>query len=213
MNPKDKIHPSWQPLIDNILEKDENLKVLNQQILPNIKYYPKGEYIFNVFQMPVEDIKVVILGQDPYPREGQAIGYAFAVSKETSKPASLRIIEREIGHEIDKTLFTWREQGVFLLNTALTVQAGKAGSHLGYWDNFIRHVINYISNVNPCIWLLWGVKAQIYYNICNRDGNRVITAPHPAAETYSPGAGFIGSKCFQKVNQILESQGKKKINF
>src|ERR1051326_4628371 len=141
MNPRDKIHPSWQPFIDDVLNRAEDLRELNTQILPNIEYYPAKENIFNVFRMPLEDIKVVILGQDPYPKEGQAIGYAFAVSESTNKPASLRIIEKEIGHEIDKTLSHWREQGVFLLNTALTVEKGKAGSHLNYWQNFTRQVI------------------------------------------------------------------------
>lgn len=209
MNPKDKIDQSWQPLKD-LLDKDEDLRVLNTQILPKCTYYPEREDIFNVFQMPVKDIKVVILGQDPYPRKGQAIGYAFAVSEETSKPASLRVIEKELGHEIDKTLLKWREQGIFLLNTALTVEAGKAGSHLTYWQNYIKEVIKYISDNTDAIFLLWGRKAQQTFGDIAKNK---IYAPHPAAEAYNPGAGFIGSKCFQKVNETLISQGKQKINW
>lgn len=217
MNPKDKIHSSWLPFVTNVLHLDRKLIELNKEILPNETFYPKREDIFNVFQMPLEDIKVVILGQDPYPQEGQAIGYAFAVSEETNKPASLRIIEKELGHEIDKTLTNWREQGVFLLNTALTVKAGQAGSHLKYWSEFTKLVIQYIINKNRnVVFLLWGRKAQevfsnAYYTIL-KPVDRVY-APHPAAEAYNPGAGFIGSKCFEQVNQILDSQGKQQIKF
>lgn len=215
MNPIDKIHPSWKPIL-NILNEDEELKKLNKDILPNCKYYPEKQDIFNVFSMPLEDIKVVILGQDPYPNEGQALGYAFAVSETTGKPASLRIIEKEVGHEIDKTLFNWREQGVFLLNTALTVEAKKAGSHLKYWENFTREVIKYISFNNPCIWLLWGAKAQQYSTYISGNsiqGNLILTAPHPAAEAYKAGAGYIGCKHFEIVNSILVKQNKEIINW
>lgn len=216
MNPKDKIHSSWQPLI-SLLDTDRSLVELNTKILPNETYYPNREDIFNVFQMPLQDIKVVILGQDPYPQQGQAIGYAFAVSEETSKPASLKIIEKELGHEVDKTLTNWREQGVFLLNTALTVRANNAGSHIRYWENFIAEVIKFISKNNPkVVFLLWGRKAQIhskYIKEPNSSYPYVINTPHPAAEAYSPRAGFIGSKCFLQVNQILDSQGKQQIKF
>ena len=158
MNPLDKIHPSWKLIIPVLEQKKGDLSKLDE-VLQN-KYYPQKEDIFNVFSMPLEDIKVVILGQDPYPKEGQAIGYSFAVSEETPKPASLRIIEQEVGHSIDKTLKSWREQGVFLLNTALTVEAGNAGSHIKYWEGFMNLVISHISFHNPCIWVLWGKYAQ-----------------------------------------------------
>lgn len=145
MNPLDKIHNSWEPLIE-YLKNDETLNKLISEELSKNRYFPNREDIFNVFQMPLEEIKVVILGQDPYPKEGQAIGYAFAVNEGISKPASLRIIEKEVGHEIDRTLKPWRDQGVFLLNTALTVRAGLPGSHSRYWDSFITKVISYISS-------------------------------------------------------------------
>jgi uracil-DNA glycosylase len=228
MNPKDKIHESWNSIL-SILDSDEKLNCLNSQILPNVKYYPAKENIFNVFQMPVKDIKVVILGQDPYPQPGQAIGYAFAVSENTNKPASLRIIEKEVGSELDRTLSNWREQGVFLLNTALTVEHGKAGSHLKYWEDFIKGVITFISIQNPCIWVLWGAKAQaftkhistthpqfvmdMYGSISDYENTNVILrAPHPAAEAYAGGkAGFYGCNHFNLVNEILQTTGKSTI--
>jgi len=163
MNPLDKIHESWKPYVTDLLKALPEITQLNTNILPNErKYYPAPQDIFNVFQMPLQDIKVVILGQDPYPKEGQAIGYAFAVNEDISKPASLKIIEKEVGHELDRTLLNWREQGVFLLNTALTVRAGQAGSHIRYWDNFTKSIISHISRENKCIWLLWGRSAQNY---------------------------------------------------
>lgn len=219
MNPLSKIHSSWIPIME-ILNKDEKLRELNTKILPNQTFYPEAENIFNVFSMPVQDIKVVILGQDPYPRKGQAIGYSFAVSEETNIPASLRIIKQEIinngvaGDMIStqhtdikwKSLEHWREQGIFLLNTALTVEEGKAGSHLKYWNDFIIEVIKFISQKDKVVWLLWGKKAQAYKEFI-AENNIVLEAPHPAAETYSGGtAGFYGCKHFSKVNEILDEK-------
>ena len=201
MNPLDKIHPSWKLIIPVLEQKKGDLSKLDE-VLQN-KYYPQKEDIFNVFSMPLEDIKVVILGQDPYPKEGQAIGYSFAVSEETPKPASLRIIEQEVGHSIDKTLKSWREQGVFLLNTALTVEAGNAGSHIKYWEGFMNLVISHISFHNPCIWVLWGKYAQGFKGAINQEGNTILEAPHPASEAYKPGSGFIGCNHFNTINSIL----------
>lgn len=226
--PTDKIHTSWNKIL-SILEKDEKLIELNTTILPNIQYYPNREDIFNVFSMPVQDIKVVILGQDPYPNEGQAIGYAFAVSQESKIPASLRVIEYELFEDLEgfenvklfnednpewRTLEHWREQGVFLLNTALTVEAKKAGSHLKYWESFIKEIINFIStNTHNCIWLLWGNKAQSYIPYINNTNNVILKAPHPAAELYGGSNKFTGCGHFSMVNTILEKQNKKIINW
>lgn len=218
-----KIHESWKPILEE-LKNDTELKILRKEILPNIKYYPERENIFNVFQMPLNDIRVVILGQDPYPNKGQAIGYAFAVAEDVNKPVSMRIIEKEVGYEIDRTLSKWIDQGVFLLNTALTVEAGKAGSHLKYWTKFTEKLILFISeNIKP-IWILWGSKAQYYRAFINPpkvvkikselsiqkgDFNYILEAPHPASESYSGGkAGFYGCDHFNLVNKILELNNK-----
>lgn len=232
MNPLKKIHNSWLPIMETLLHYPE-LRELNTNILPNQSYQPSAENIFNVFSMPVNDIKVVILGQDPYPTEGDAIGYSFATNK-TKTPKSLQIINKEIettvgyrpkGFPLDNTLKDWRDSGVFLLNTALTVQTGNAGSHLKYWDTFTKQIIQFISKQNPCIWILWGKKAQGFAkNIhnpqidvskytrqtiqqipINNEYNYVMTAPHPAAELYSGGkAGFYGCDHFYFVNKILQ---------
>ena len=169
----DHFHESWEPIIPLLFQ--DTLRHLNQEVLPNIKYLPEKENIFKVFSMPVQDIKTVILGQDPYPNIGVPIGRAFAVSEETKIPVSLRIIEKEIhnstgtrvpGDDDDcvsgswRTLDHWEKQGVFLLNCALTVQANKAGSHLVHWEQFTNRVIEFISRTNPCVWMLWGRKSQ-----------------------------------------------------
>ena len=240
----DIIHQSWhkhlQPLFD-----DEKMLLMKDKILPTCNFYPNGPDIFKVFQMPLEDIKVVILGQDPYPTPGDAIGRAFAIQEGKKRiPVSLRNIQTEIYESgqlsdmvinSDKwiTLEHWQEQGVFLLNTALTVESGKAGSHLKYWEDFTKRVISHISNTQPCIWLLWGKKAEMFkpyinniFNVqgydsetiesipINSDWNYVLTAPHPAAEAYSGGkAGFFGSNHFKYTNSILKQMNNKEIKW
>lgn len=241
MNPIEKIHKDWLPVINLLYQ--EPLVSLNENILPNISFQPKKENIFNVFQIPIKNIKVVILGQDPYPTPGDAIGRAFAVSENTKIPVSLRNISQELeneglkeSHNFDnpwKTLEHWQEQGVFLLNTALTVETGKAGSHLKYWQEFTKRVISHISLTQPCIWLLWGKKAQNFIpyiknpyivkdydnetiqNIpSNEDWNYILTAPHPAAEAYSGGkAGFFGCNHFMYTNRVLQNLKKAPINW
>jgi len=197
--------------------------------------------------MPVTDIKIVILGQDPYPTPGNAIGRAFAVSPSMRIPVSLRNIHKEIisttGVEIEgwessgnpwKSLGHWEKQGVFLLNSALTVETGKAGSHLKYWENFTNRVISFLIRQSPCIWILWGKRAQKYrryINVkafdvfgydektinevpANPNWNYILQAPHPAAEAYSGGkAGFFGCKHFLFANTILKKTKSKQITW
>lgn len=235
-----KIDSSWNPILGSLYQ-DPLLK-LRDEILPNIKFYPEKEDIFNAFQKPLKDIKIVILGQDPYFTPETAIGYAFAVNKKHSIPPSLRIIRKEIeleglakfsGEEdfLDeewRTLQHWVNQGVFLLNTALTVEAGVAGSHVPYWTTFTKRVIQLISKENPCIWLLWGRKAQEFsLNICKpllvrnyteetiqdipvADYNYILEASHPAASLYGgKNTDFIGCKHFLIANEILKANKKK----
>lgn len=220
---EEKFHESWHPVMHLLYE--EPLKTLNERILSRISYQPSLENIFNVFSMPVEDIKVVILGQDPYPTAGDAVGYAFAVPKDIRIPTSLNIIFKELQREyadnnilVDdtfmlkptewKTLKHWVKEGVFLLNTALTVETGKAGSHLEYWKKFTGNVVNYIAHKNKdAIFILWGRKAQAFKPWMITKETTILEAPHPAAEAYSGGkAGFYGCGHFKKVNEILASK-------
>lgn len=234
------MHESWQPVISLLYQ--EPLTTLNREILPNISHQPSKENIFKVFETPLNNIRVVILGQDPYPVPGDAIGRAFAVSRNKKTPVSLKIILQELhkeGFELPfytndwVTLEHWQEQGVFLLNTALTVETGRAGSHLKYWEEFTKKVVSFISITHPCIWLLWGRKAEQFrpyisnpFSVkrysdetiksipSNEDWNYILTAPHPAAEAYSGGnAGFYGCNHFRYTNEILKVLKKQKINW
>lgn len=235
----DVIHQSWhehlQPLFDN-----PKMNLLRDKILPHCRYYPKAEFIFRVFEMPLEEIKVVILGQDPY-FNGTAIGYAFAVEEKTPTPKSLQVIFAELVKEVNdknlpqtfvgkkegKTLAHWREQGIFLLNTALTVEVGNAGSHVGYWQWFTRGVIKVISTKVQPIWMLWGAKAQgfkdyifNYHKYKSEEGlirsplvNYGLEAPHPAARSEYTKVLFGGCNHFYLCNEILDSQSKQIINW
>ena len=242
MNPTEQFHPSWEPLFR--LLHQGLLAELSANILPNCIYYPQKENIFRVFKMPLNKIKVVILGQDPYHGPGQANGLAFAVNENILIPPSLKIISQEIDKEDgamhDSLLNEWRElehweqQGVFLLNTALTVESTKPGSHIIYWEEFISKVITFIASNQPCIWLLWGKKAQSYtikiphktiFNVKNYSKetiegvpsspyfNYILKAAHPAAECYQSNAGFLGCNHFYYVNRILMKNNQEQINW
>lgn len=223
----EKIHNSWNPILSELYQ--EPLNTL-KKILPTITYLPNREKVFRVFEKPLKDIKVVILGQDPYPIIGDAVGLSFVNGNLNKIPFSLKVIYTELEKEgfSNPNIHTWEEQGVFLLNTALTVEMGKAGSHLEYWKPFINKVIRYISYHQPCIWLLWGNKAQefkksIYNQYIFTDNNVplikdlpmagkynfILEAPHPVVECYNNRSSFYGCNHFKKVNMILEKSKQK----
>ena len=233
MKPTDIIHSSWSPIFHLLYESP--LKDLNEAILPIISYQPHNMHIFRALSMPVNKVKVILLGQDPYPTPGDAIGLSFVNGTERV-PASLRIITKEILSSTGKgavDIHSWEKQGIFLLNTALTVETGKPGSHLNYWEKFTKGVIEYLSNENPAIWILWGKSAQQYKKFIKQpflignypdelleeipikeDCNYILEAPHPASETYSGGkAGFYGCNHFNMVNHILKSKGLDEIDW
>lgn len=190
------MHLLWEPIIENFL-KDSKLNYLDELIKNNPSiYFPERENIFNVFNTPLKDIKIVILGQDPYPTRGYATGYAFMKKDNGIKPFSLKIMEKEYGKPID--FQHWINNGVFLLNTALTVEERKAGSHLEYWKDFTIKVINYISENHTCEWLLMGKHAQSFINeIQKKEDTKIFVCPHPASELYRK--GFIGSGIFKQT--------------
>ena len=234
------IHKSWhenlQPLFD-----DPKMELLKNRILLECSFFPKGQDIFRVFSMPLDKIRIVILGQDPYPTPGQATGLAFSVSHLTKMPKSLTTIKAEVDRLTPttvtdiknwKTLSHWHDQGVFLLNTALTVEQASPGSHIGYWEWFTKQVIQVIAYNNPCIWMLWGSKAIGFrYLAIGEVGelidndpknipmsyttpmNIILEAPHPAAESYGNKKKFSGCNHFKIANQILSYQGKTIINW
>lgn len=221
-----KLDSSWDWIIP--LLETPDIIYLKEEILSKNNFQPASSDIFNVFSMPIEDIKVVILGQDPYPTPNDAIGIAFAVPNEKRVPASLRIIQKELYNEgvplycvnslgkfCDewKTLSHWTEQGIFLLNTALTVENRKADSHTKYWESFMIEVIKNLSIKKKCIWVLWGRKAQKYKKYIEKS-TAILEAAHPASESYSRGnSGFYGCNHFSMINDILIKNKLEKINW
>lgn len=171
--------------------------------------YPPNSLIFNAFNTtPFDKVKVVILGQDPYHQPGQAMGLSFSVPRNTAIPASLRNIYAELKRDLNITppshgdLSYWAEQGVFLLNAILTVEAGQAASHKNIgWEQFTDKVISVLSeHRSGLIFLLWGNFAKSKKHLIDETKHHVLEAVHP-----SPLAGgkFIGCGHFSKVNELL----------
>ncbi|MBR5777554.1 MAG: uracil-DNA glycosylase [Bacteroidales bacterium] len=183
--------------------------------------FPKGKDIFSAFwHTPFSNVKVVILGQDPYHGEGQAHGLCFSVPPGIACPPSLVNIFKEINSDLGTsipatcgTLTGWAKQGVFLLNTTLTVRAHHAGSHFGHgWEQFTDSVISNISrHQQGVVFLLWGNPAIAKSKLIDTSKHHILTAPHPSP--LSAYRGFFGCKHFSKTNQILLSQGKTPINW
>ena len=182
--------------------------------------YPDMYDIFNALKWtPLKDVKVVILGQDPYHDENQAHGLAFSVKPGISLPPSLKNIYREIETDLNVHmpqsgyLKSWAEQGVLLLNTVLTVRAHQAASHQNMgWEIFTDHIIDKISAENrPIVFILWGKKAQAKEEKIKNPLHLVIKSPHPSP--LSASRGFFGSKPFSKTNDYLIENNLKPIDW
>ena len=182
--------------------------------------FPPGEDIFNAFSLtPLEKVKVVILGQDPYHNDGQAHGLCFSVNKGIDIPPSLVNIYQEIhddlGYDIPDhgNLTEWAEQGVLLLNTVLTVRAHQANSHRNMgWEQFTDAAINILNGIDrPIVFMLWGRPAQEKENILNNPKHLVLKAPHPSP--LSAYRGFFGCRHFSKCNDFLVANGVEPIDW
>ena len=182
--------------------------------------FPPMNDIFNAFRFcPYEKVKVVILGQDPYHGEGQAHGLAFSVKKGVEAPPSLKNIFKELSDDVGIAtpahgcLESWAKQGVFLLNTALTVRKGQPLSHRGKgWETFTDHVISILSKrEKPMVFLLWGSNARSKKPLIDRTKHLVLEAPHPSP--LSAFAGFFGCKHFSKANEFLVKQGETPVDW
>ncbi|WP_105888336.1 uracil-DNA glycosylase [Haemophilus influenzae] len=183
--------------------------------------YPPQEEVFNAFKYTAfEDVKVVILGQDPYHGANQAHGLAFSVKPEVAIPPSLLNMYKELTQDISGFqmpshgyLVKWAEQGVLLLNTVLTVERGMAHSHANLgWERFTDKVIAMLNeHREKLVFLLWGSHAQKKGQIIDRTRHLVLTAPHPSP--LSAHRGFFGCRHFSKTNSYLESNGMKPIDW
>ncbi|MDK9764057.1 uracil-DNA glycosylase [Vibrio sp. D420a] len=176
--------------------------------------YPPQDQVFSAFDMtPFEDVRVVILGQDPYHGAQQAHGLAFSVLPGVKIPPSLRNMYKELADDIEGFeppthgyLESWAKQGVLMLNTVLTVEEGKAHSHAKCgWETFTDHIIAQLNERNePIVFLLWGAHAQKKGQAIDESKHFVLSAPHPSP--LSARRGFFGCKHFSQTNQLLKSQ-------
>lgn len=178
------------------------------------KVFPAPDDIFNAFHLtPLKDVKVVIIGQDPYHNDGQAHGLCFSVKPEVDIPPSLVNIYQELrddlGCEIPNNgyLVKWAKQGVLLLNTVLTVRAHQANSHRGIgWERFTDAVIEAVNKEDrPIVFLLWGRPAQMKKSMLNNPKHLILEAPHPSP--LSAYRGFFGCRHFSKTNEFLGKNG------
>jgi uracil-DNA glycosylase len=219
-----ELEPSWLKVLDNEFEKDYMLKLkqfLKEEKEAGKKIYPKGSDIFNAFwKTPFADVKVVILGQDPYHGPNQAHGLSFSVQKGIPIPRSLSNIFKELQTDIPGfkmpghgNLEDWAKQGVLLLNATLTVRAGEPGSHQKKgWEIFTDTVIKKLSEEKEgLIFLLWGSFAQAKSELIDPKKHHILKAAHPSP--FSADRGFFGCRHFSKTNTILKEEGKKEIDW
>ena len=212
---------TWEDIID--LEKQKDYyKSLEKEINKRYKtttVFPEKQNIFKAFSLTkLDNLKVVILGQDPYHGFGQAQGLAFSTPANIKNPPSMQNILKEIQSDLGKKsicedgdLTSWAKQGVMLLNTILTVEEGNPKSHhsLG-WEVFTDNIIKYISdNCEDTIFILWGSPAISKTKLIDRKKHHILTAPHPSP--LSSYRGFFGCKHFSQTNDILKSLNKEAI--
>ena len=213
---------TWEELLENEFKKEYfvELKKKVDQEYKNGVVYPEYKNIFKCFKLTrLENVKVVILGQDPYHQPGQANGLCFSVNSGVKLPPSLQNIYKEIESDLgikmrnDGDLTCWSKQGVFLLNTILTV---KDSSPLSFqnmgWEDFTLEVIKMLNDDdNPKVFMLWGGKAREKAKYITNKNHLVLEANHPSP--LSAYRGFLGCKHFSKCNEFLKNKGKNEINW
>ena len=197
--------------LNKFLTKEYNSKTI----------YPSIEYLYNCFKFTkYEDVKVVILGQDPYHGKGQAMGLSFSVNNEVKIPPSLKNIYKEInleyGYDIipnNGNLTKWAKQGVLLLNSVLTVEEGKPGSHKDKgWEIFTDNIIKKLNDKDsPIVFMLWGNYAINKSKYITNDKHLVLTSPHPSP--FSVRKGFFGCNHFKEANKYLKENNIEEIDW
>lgn len=218
-----KIEESWKNALTDEFNKDyfKNLTdFVRGEYLSGKTIYPAAKNIFNAFNLcPLDSVKVVIIGQDPYHEPGQAHGLCFSVESGVDLPPSLvniyKEIESDIGHKsiTNGDLSSWAAQGVLLLNSTLTVRAHMAASHAGHgWETFTDAVIRTVANTQKnVVYMLWGSFAQKKAEMVNKSENLVLTSAHPSP--LSAYRGFFGNHHFSRANEYLIQHGKIPINW
>lgn len=212
----------WQPIIKEATntESYQQLREFLKKEYETKTIYPSMDNIWTAFQWTdYKDVKVVILGQDPYHGEGQAHGLSFSVQPGITPPPSLNNIYKELADDLGIEpvqhgfLKAWAEQGVFLLNAVLTVRKGQAHSHRGKgWEDVTDFAITSLNKrEEPIVFILWGAAAQKKRILIDENKHAVLTAPHPSP--LSAYRGFFGSKPFSQVNERLIASGQEPIDW
>jgi uracil-DNA glycosylase len=213
---------SWNDLLKPEIRKEYFIDLERAVDLAYQKrhIFPSDINIFKAFKLcPLDKVKVVILGQDPYHQAGQAHGLAFSVPEGEKIPPSLKNIYKELASDTNKkvsgsgSLEHWAKQGVLLLNSTLTVEEGQPGFHQGWgWETFTDQVIKTVSaKKEHVVFLLWGKFAQDKEDLIDNYKHLVLKAPHPSP--LSAHRGFFGCQHFSKTNEFLIKHGKEKINW
>lgn len=213
------MHESWQEFLKNEFSKPyfKELSEFLHEAYANSQVFPAKQQVFRAFMTDLAEVKVVILGQDPYHTPGAAHGLAFSVPSSQPVPPSLINIYREIDSECgghankDGNLKSWQQQGVLLLNNVLTVEAHKAGSHRNKgWEVFTEAVIRHLSDkCDSLVFLLWGRDARSKKNFIDTNRHLVLESAHPSP--LSAHNGFFGNGHFKSTNEYLKSHGKPEI--
>ncbi len=217
-----KIEQSWKDALTTEFKKPYFKELTNfvRNEYKSATIYPPPKEIFSAFNhCSYDDVKVVIIGQDPYHGAGQANGLCFSVHDTVRTPPSLQNIFKEIHSDIGApipatgNLEQWADQGVLLLNATLTVRAGNTGSHQGKgWEEFTDAVIQTLSNTKTgIVFLLWGNYAKQKGSVIDTTKHHVLTAPHPSP--FSAHSGFFGCRHFSKTNKLLKSMGRAPIQW
>ena len=209
------MHESWKPFLNSEFEKPyfKELASFLHEAYETHTIFPRKQDVFRAFTTNLDDVKVVILGQDPYHTPGAAMGLAFSVPDREKIPPSLVNIYKEIDsddgphHNKTGSLISWQNQGVLLLNNVLTVEAHLAGSHRGKgWETFTEDTIKYLSETRPhLVFILWGRDARSKKSLIDTKKHFIIESAHPSP--LSAHNGFFGSKPFSKCNKKLEEWG------
>ncbi|HUW77827.1 MAG TPA: uracil-DNA glycosylase [Candidatus Nanopelagicaceae bacterium] len=213
------MHPSWRPQLREVAGTISDIgEFLRQEISQGRSYLPEGRNILRAFQSEFESVRVLIVGQDPYPTPGHAVGLSFSVSPETwPLPRSLQNIFRELQSDLDipvpthGDLISWASQGVLLLNRVLTVMPGSPASHRGRgWETVTETAIRALTaRSTPLVAILWGRDAQATAPFLG--DTPLIMSPHPSP--MSADRGFFGSKPFSRANAFLKLRGAEPIDW
>ena len=217
-----KVHPQWKQSLTDVMSTDyaNELATFISREREDFTVFPPEDQVFSALSyFSPTDTSVVVLGQDPYHERGQAHGLSFSVQPNIPIPPSLRNVFAERENDIGLTppthgtLTPWAQQGVLLLNTALTVREGSAGSHAKKgWEAITDHIISTVNdNTERCVFILWGAHAQAKKKLITQGHHAILEAPHPSP--LSASRGFFGSAPFSRTNALLKEAGRAPIDW